>query len=183
MSPSDSCNRSWFEPRDPGVGRDRRQRSGGCRRPLHPSPPCASSSPTLLPGARQTGSNPRPASSPGIPVTARPNPRAFYAGARIAETVGLDLDDVRLSARKGILQIYDKGEPVSARFRSTPRGRTPTTNPHRTETSEHQLSQRRAAQRQASLRARFAPAASSSASVVASVTERRLIRDAVSRSI
>jgi hypothetical protein len=72
------------------------------------------------PGARQTGSNPRPASSPGIPVTARPNPRAFYAGARIAETVGLDLDDVRLSARKGILQIYDKGEPVSARFRSTP---------------------------------------------------------------
>ncbi len=36
----------------------------------------------------------------------------FYAGARIAETVALDLDDVRLSARKGILRIYGKGERV-----------------------------------------------------------------------
>ncbi|MGO9899262.1 MAG: tyrosine-type recombinase/integrase [Solirubrobacteraceae bacterium] len=36
----------------------------------------------------------------------------FYAGARLAETVALDLDDVRLSARKGILRIYGKGERV-----------------------------------------------------------------------
>ena len=35
----------------------------------------------------------------------------FYAGARLAETVALDVDDVRLSARKGILRIYGKGEP------------------------------------------------------------------------
>ncbi|MDQ3677684.1 MAG: tyrosine-type recombinase/integrase [Actinomycetota bacterium] len=36
----------------------------------------------------------------------------FYAGARIAEIVGLDVDDVQLSARKGILRIYGKGEKV-----------------------------------------------------------------------
>ena len=36
----------------------------------------------------------------------------FYAGTRIAEIVGLDVDDVRLSARKGILRIYGKGEKV-----------------------------------------------------------------------
>ena len=36
----------------------------------------------------------------------------FYAGTRIAETVGLDVDDVRLSARKGILRILGKGEKV-----------------------------------------------------------------------
>jgi integrase/recombinase XerC len=36
----------------------------------------------------------------------------FYAGARIAEIVGLDTDDVRLSARKGILRICGKGEKV-----------------------------------------------------------------------
>ena len=34
----------------------------------------------------------------------------FYAGARIAETVALDLDDVRLSARKGALRVLGKGE-------------------------------------------------------------------------
>lgn len=33
----------------------------------------------------------------------------FYAGARIAEVVGLDLDDVRLSARKGTVRFYGKG--------------------------------------------------------------------------
>jgi site-specific recombinase XerD len=33
----------------------------------------------------------------------------FYAGARIAETVALDLDDVRLSARKGALRVLGKG--------------------------------------------------------------------------
>jgi integrase/recombinase XerC len=33
----------------------------------------------------------------------------FYAGARIAETVRLDLDDVRLSARKGSIRLYGKG--------------------------------------------------------------------------
>jgi len=36
----------------------------------------------------------------------------FYAGARIAETVARDIDDVRLSARKGILRIYGKAERV-----------------------------------------------------------------------
>ncbi|WP_267595458.1 tyrosine-type recombinase/integrase [Carbonactinospora thermoautotrophica] len=33
----------------------------------------------------------------------------FYAGPRIAETVRLDLDDVRLSARKGELRLLGKG--------------------------------------------------------------------------
>jgi integrase/recombinase XerC len=33
----------------------------------------------------------------------------FYAGARIAEVVALDLDDVRLSARKGTARFYGKG--------------------------------------------------------------------------
>jgi len=33
----------------------------------------------------------------------------FYAGARIAEVVALDVDDVRLSARKGIARFYGKG--------------------------------------------------------------------------
>jgi integrase/recombinase XerC len=36
----------------------------------------------------------------------------FYAGARIAETVALDLDDVRLSARRGVLRLLGKGERV-----------------------------------------------------------------------
>jgi site-specific recombinase XerD len=36
----------------------------------------------------------------------------FYAGTRISETVALDLDDVRLSARKGILRVVGKGEKV-----------------------------------------------------------------------
>ena len=36
----------------------------------------------------------------------------FYAGTRIAETVALDLDDVRLSARKGILRVVGKGEKL-----------------------------------------------------------------------
>jgi site-specific recombinase XerD len=34
----------------------------------------------------------------------------FYAGARIAEIVGLDVDDVARSARKGVLRIYGKGQ-------------------------------------------------------------------------
>lgn len=34
----------------------------------------------------------------------------FYAGTRIAETVGIDVDDVRLSARKGLLRVVGKGE-------------------------------------------------------------------------
>jgi site-specific recombinase XerD len=33
----------------------------------------------------------------------------FYAGLRIAEAVGLDIDDVRLSARKGTLRVHGKG--------------------------------------------------------------------------
>ena len=36
----------------------------------------------------------------------------FYAGTRLAETVALDLDDVRLSARKGILRVVGKGEKI-----------------------------------------------------------------------
>ena len=36
----------------------------------------------------------------------------FYAGARISEIVGLDVDDVHLCARKGTLRIYGKGERV-----------------------------------------------------------------------
>jgi integrase/recombinase XerC len=36
----------------------------------------------------------------------------FYAGARIAETVALDIDDVRLSTRKGILRVCGKREKV-----------------------------------------------------------------------
>src|SRR6266545_962313 len=46
-------------------------------------------------------------------VQACPSPRdqalalvPFYAGARIAEVVALDLDDIHLSARKGMLRIY-----------------------------------------------------------------------------
>jgi integrase/recombinase XerC len=34
----------------------------------------------------------------------------FYAGTRIAETVALDVDDVRLSARKGALRVLGKGD-------------------------------------------------------------------------
>jgi site-specific recombinase XerD len=59
-------------------------------------------------------------------VQARSSPRdralelvPFYAGARIAETVALDVDDVRLSARQGILPIYGKGSE-SGRSQSTP---------------------------------------------------------------
>ena len=36
----------------------------------------------------------------------------FYSGARISEVVGLDVDDVAMSARKGTLRIYGKGEKV-----------------------------------------------------------------------
>jgi site-specific recombinase XerD len=36
----------------------------------------------------------------------------FYAGLRIAETVRLDLDDVRLSARKGLLRVHGKGDKL-----------------------------------------------------------------------
>jgi len=52
-------------------------------------------------------------------VEQRPSPRdqalaliPFYAGARIAETVGLDVDDVKISARKGTLRILGKGGKV-----------------------------------------------------------------------
>jgi site-specific recombinase XerD len=34
----------------------------------------------------------------------------FYAGTRIAETVALDVDDVQLSARKGVLRVVGKGQ-------------------------------------------------------------------------
>lgn len=36
----------------------------------------------------------------------------FYAGTRIGETVALDVDDVRLSARKGVLRVVGKGEKI-----------------------------------------------------------------------
>jgi integrase/recombinase XerC len=36
----------------------------------------------------------------------------FYAGLRIGEAVGLDLDDVRISARKGILRVHGKGSKL-----------------------------------------------------------------------
>ncbi|MGH3722449.1 MAG: tyrosine-type recombinase/integrase [Pseudonocardiaceae bacterium] len=36
----------------------------------------------------------------------------FYAGARISEVVGLDVEDVAMSARKGTLRIYGKGQKV-----------------------------------------------------------------------
>ena len=47
----------------------------------------------------------------------------FYAGARIAEIVGLDLDDVRLSTRGSILRIHGRGGrvrelPVHSRLRA-----------------------------------------------------------------
>jgi site-specific recombinase XerD len=52
-------------------------------------------------------------------VQASPSPRdralalvPFYAGARLAETVALDLDDIRRSARKGVLRILGKGERI-----------------------------------------------------------------------
>jgi len=64
-------------------------------------------------------------------VQASPSPRdqsialvAFYAGARISEIVALDTDDIGLSARKGTLRIYGKGErvrevPVHPQLRTT----------------------------------------------------------------
>jgi integrase len=44
----------------------------------------------------------------------------FYAGARISETVALDVDDLRLSARRTVLRIYGKGErevPIHPKLR------------------------------------------------------------------
>jgi integrase/recombinase XerC len=56
-------------------------------------------------------------------VEAHPSPRdralagiPFYAGARIAETVGLDTGDVHISAGEGVLRIHGKG----ARARQVP---------------------------------------------------------------
>ena len=36
----------------------------------------------------------------------------FYAGLRIGDAVALDVDDVRLSARKGVLVVYGKGGKI-----------------------------------------------------------------------
>ena len=36
----------------------------------------------------------------------------FYAGLRIAEAVGLDVDDVHLSARQGTLRVHGKGDTL-----------------------------------------------------------------------
>ena len=52
-----------------------------------------------------------------VQASASPRDRAlalvpFYAGARLAETVALDLDDIRRSARKGVLRILGKGERI-----------------------------------------------------------------------
>jgi hypothetical protein len=48
----------------------------------------------------------------------------FYAGTRIAETVALDVDDVGLSARKGVLRVLGKGQrerevPIHPQLRAT----------------------------------------------------------------
>jgi site-specific recombinase XerD len=63
-------------------------------------------------------------------VEACPSPRdqalalvPFYAGARISEVVALDVDDLRLSARKGTLRIWGKGQrmrqvPVHVQLRA-----------------------------------------------------------------
>lgn len=76
--------------------------------------------------ADTAGSTHRPSVGFGLETTAGPNttplPRAaesprdralaltpFHAGARIAEVVRLDVDDVRLSARKGSVRLYGKG--------------------------------------------------------------------------
>ncbi len=65
-------------------------------------------------------------------VQACPSPRdralalvPFYAGARISETVALDLEDLRLSARGALLRIYGKGErvrevPIHPKLREAP---------------------------------------------------------------
>lgn len=52
-------------------------------------------------------------------VEAHPSPRdralvgiPFYAGARIAETVGLDTGDLRISARKPVVRIHGKGDRI-----------------------------------------------------------------------
>ncbi len=52
-------------------------------------------------------------------IQAHPAPRdrvlallPFYAGTRIAEAVRLDLNDVRLSARKGTLRVHGKGDKI-----------------------------------------------------------------------
>lgn len=70
-------------------------------------------------------------------VQACPSPRdqalallPFYAGARIAEVVALDIDDIHLSARKGVLRIYGKGErareiPIHPQLRRTLAGWLP----------------------------------------------------------
>jgi site-specific recombinase XerD len=51
----------------------------------------------------------------------------FYAGARIAEVVALDVDDLGLSARKGVLRIYGKGQrvrhvPIHSQLRTALKG-------------------------------------------------------------
>jgi len=52
-------------------------------------------------------------------IAAHPAPRdrvlallPFYAGLRIAEAVALDLDDIRISARKGSLRVHGKGDKL-----------------------------------------------------------------------
>ncbi len=64
-----------------------------------------------------------------VQATRSPRDRAlalvpFYAGARLAETIALDLDDIRLSARKGLIRILGKGErvrelPIHEKLRTT----------------------------------------------------------------
>jgi hypothetical protein len=64
----------------------------------------------------------------------------FYGGLRIGDAVALDLADVRMSARKGVLIVYGKGGkirevpihpalrvPLTAGSTNGPRGRTPPT--------------------------------------------------------
>jgi site-specific recombinase XerC len=44
----------------------------------------------------------------------------FYAGTRIAETVALDVDDVRPSARRGVLRVLGKGTAAAEAAREPP---------------------------------------------------------------
>jgi len=54
----------------------------------------------------------------------------FYVGARIAEMVRLDVDDVRLSARKGTVRLYGKGgSPNSSKRWPPSSGSSPTRPP------------------------------------------------------
>jgi len=87
---------------------------------LHPPRPGAGPGPSRRPARRRA---PRPgASGPGpppprrqrLPVAPGPGarPRPVLRRRPISEVIALDVDDVRHSARKGVLRILGKGERV-----------------------------------------------------------------------